>query len=694
MQKAPTTTSLPPPPNFDDSKTTQFTQHTEKPETTLDTPGETTTKETPTTSLYPPKTARTQVTQETLNTPGEGEQTKTSPGSPGTLPPVTTGTTLGVPRTEENQPTLNPPKTKTTAPKAVTANPGATLDAPGDSPEKPSGTAIRVQTTEGSSGNPTPGGNNGKPNDGDDQPSSPGQDDGQSGNDEPANNGGNQGTQGQNSPSQTLGGVGGIISAIQSVANQQSEAADKPQNGQQGTPDRPVAVITTNRPAGSVTGFVVGSQTASPGGAVITQGGSTFSALPSGSGLQVVANGQTSTIANVGAPGVAVAQGPGSDGNYVVGDNTLNAGGAAVTNGGSTFSALPSGSGVQVIANGQTSTITNVGAPGVAVAQGSGSDGNYVVGDNTLTAGGAAITSGGSTFSALPSGSGVQVIANGNTQIVPITSPSGFQVAQFADSEIGYIVGENTLTAGGPGTTYDGATFSALPSGGGILVISAGQTNTVPAPEVTGSASVQPGSSEGEYAFAGQTLTAGGAAFTSAGTTYSALPSGSGIAIIADGRTSTASIGGTIGANTAGSDSDLPTPVLLPANPSQLVTIGDKTYTARITDGSLLVLGSQTVRPGVTTVINGETLLLTGSNLVLATGTSTSTRGLGDAIMSGIGGSSSSDSDASSETGSSESADASAAEPTSSAGRRMMGPDMRVLTVGGFAGLVFALIFA
>lgn len=690
MQKAPTTTSLPEPPNFGDSETTQFTQHTEKPGTTLDTPGETTTQQTPTTSLYPPKTARTQVTQETLNTPGEGEQTRTSPDAPGSLPPITTAITLSIPHTEENQPTLDAPKTKTTAPKAVVAKPGATLDAPGDSPEKPSGTAIRVQTTEGSASNPTPGTNNGKPNDGGDQPSSPGQDDGQPGNDEPAGNGGNQGTQGQDSPQQTPGGVGGIISAIQSVANQQSGAAQKPQNGQQGTPDRPVAVITTDRPAGPVTGFVVGSQTASPGGAAVTRGGSTFSALPSGSGLQVVANGQTSTIANVGSPGVAVAQGSGSDGNYVVGGNTLSAGGAVITSGGSTFSALPSGSGVQVIANGETSTIANVGAPGIAVAQGSGSDGNYIVGDNTLTAGGAAITSGGSIYSALPSGSGVQVIANGNTQIVPITSPSGFQVAQLEDSEIGYIVGENTLTAGGPGTTYDGATFSALPSGGGILVISAGQTNTVPASEVTSPASVQTGSSEGEYIFAGQTLTAGGEALTSTGTTYSALPSGSGIAIIAGGTTSTASVGGTIG---AASDTDLPTAVLLPANPSQLVTIGDNTYTARITDGSLLVLGTQTVRPGVTTVINGETLLLTGSNLVQATGTSTSTRGLGDAIMSGIGGSSSSDSDASSETGS-ESADASAAEPTSNAGQRLMVPDMRVLTIGGVVSLVFALILA
>lgn len=659
VQKGPTIVPLPTPTDGG-PETTQFTQHTERPETSLDTPGETTTKETPTTSLYTPKTVRTQLTKETLDSPDEGTKTGTSPNGSGTLPPITTAITLSMPRTEENQPTLDAPKTRTnSAPKAVTANPGATLDGPGDSPAKPSGTAIRVQTTE-------PGNNEGQP-------------------------AGDQGTQGQNSPSQIPDGVGGIISAIQSVANQQNGGAQNPQNGQQGTANRPVAVITANRPAGSVAGFVVGSQTASPGGAAVTRGGSTFSALPSGSGLQVIANGQTSTIANVGAPGVAVAQGPNSDGNYVVGDNTLSAGGAAITNGGSTLSALPSGSGVQVIANGQTSTLANAAAPGITVTQGSGSDGNYVVADTTLSAGGAAITSGGSIYSALPSGSGVQVIANGNTQVLPIASPSGFQAAQLADSEIGYIIGENTLTAGGSATIYDGATFSALPSGGGILVVSDGQTSTVAIPGVTGSASVQPGSSEAEYVYAGQTLTAGGDAFTSAGTTYSALPSGSGLAIIAGDTTSTALIGATL---SAASDSDLPTPVLLPANPSQLITIGDNTYTARITDGSLLVLGTQTIRPGVTTVINGETLLLTGSNLVQATGTNTSTRGLGDAIMSGIGGgSSSSDSDASSETGS-ESADASAAEPTSSAGHRLMLPDMRVLMVGGLVSLVFALVLA
>lgn len=120
----------------------------------------------------------------------------------------------------------------------------------------------------------------------------------------------------------------------------------------------------------------------------------------------------------------------------------------------------------------------------------------------------------------------------------------------------------------------------------------------------------------------GHTLTVGGQALTSGGATFSALPSSSGVQVVSNGHASIIPLGEAVDVNTAGSDSSLPTPVLLPAKPDQIVTIGDKTYTAHLTDGSLLVLGSHTIRPGFTTVIDGETLLLTGSNLVLATGTS------------------------------------------------------------------------
>jgi hypothetical protein len=659
-----------------------------------------------------PKTAQTQKTETSLDVP--------------TFPPTDTEV-HNSPVTQKTEitlviPTIVPADTKkTSAPKAVTARPEETLVVPEGSPVS-RGSAVVVQTTKADNNDDEPG--NGQTVGKEDTP----------------------GSQGQNTAQQTAGGVGGLISAIQSVATQQAGVSQTPEDNQNDTPNRPVAVITTNKPTASVTGFVIGSQTASPGGAPVTRGGSIFSALPSGSGLQVVANGETSTLVDAAPPKITVAQSSGSDGGYVVGESTLVAGGAAITSGESIFSALPSGSGVQVIANGKTEVVPASSPAGFQIAQAADSEIGYVVGDKTLTAGGAAATSGGATFSALPSGGGVVVISDGQTSTVPATLPAGSQSnVQPGRSGGEYVFAGNSLTAGGQAITSNGATYSALPSNGGVQVISNGQTSTLPvsSPSVTGSVqsgrkegeyafagttltaggqaitsngatysalrsnggvvvvsngqtstipvsspsvteSVQSGRSENEYVFAGTTLSAGGAALTSAGTTFSALPSGSGLAIIADGATRTASLGETIGT----SDSSLPTPVLLPADSEQLITVGDKTYTARITDGSLLVLGSQTVKPGVTTVINGETLLLTGSNLVLATGTSTSTRGLGDAIISGIGGGSS-DSESGGSVG--ESTDsASAAEPTSGAGRMTLG-DVRVLVCGlGLVMFAFA----
>jgi hypothetical protein len=201
---------------------------------------------------------------------------------------------------------------------------------------------------------------------------------------------------------------------------------------------------------------------------------------------------------------------------------------------------------------------------------------------------------------------------------------------------------------------------------------------------------VQAGGNSGEYVFEGHTLTVDGQALMSGGATFSALPDARGVLVVSNGHTSTIPLGK---AGDVNADSSLPISVLLSANPEQLITIGDKTYTAHITTNSLLVLGSQTIRPGFTTVINGETLLLTGSNLVLATGTSTSTRGLGESIMSGISDGSDSDGKETSSTAS-ESSEASAAaaatERASDAGQRSLS-DMRVL-LGGLISFVFALV--
>jgi hypothetical protein len=312
----------------------------------------------------------------------------------------------------------------------------------------------------------------------------------------------------------------------------------------------------------------------------------------------------------------------------------------------------------------------------------------FVIGSQTVSPDGAAITEGGSVYSALPNGSGLQVIANGNTITMPGTPFAGTPSVQAGESDTEYVFEGHTLTVGGQAISSGDTTFSALPLGGGVRVVSNGHTSTMPVPRSAIATGIQTGKTDNEYILSGKTLTAGGDALTSAGTTYSALPSGSGLIIAVGGPTSMASVGEVVHENIAGSNSGLPTPILLPADSEQLITIGDHTYTAHITDSSLLVLGSQTITPGVIAVINGETLLLNGTNLVLATGTSTSTRGLGSPIMSGIGG------ESGSQKGSTdnESSDSSAptAESTSGAEQRSLS-DMRVL-FGHLTSVMFVMI--
>ena len=347
-------------------------------------------------------------------------------------------------------------------------------------------------------------------------------------------------TSSKSTASSTTGFIEGVVSALQSAVAQQggvSQAEPSSQDDQENTRVEPAAAISTpvsdEPPAESVTGFAVGTQTASPGGEAITRGGSVYSALPSGSGLRVVADGQTSTI-------------------------------------------------------------TDVVSPDVAVAQDSGSGNEYVVGDNTLTAGGSAITSDGKTISALPAGSGVRIAANG-------------------------------------------------------------QTTTVPAAALPDSVTLRTGESEDEYIFAGNTLSAGDTALDLAGVTYSALKSGSGIIIIAEDSTSTASIGQAIGSDVATEgDLDTPSPLVLPAGSQQLVT---------------------------TTSVSPNTTIS-----VQKTESSSSTRGLGDAIISGMGGGNAKDGDGDANTPDPQSSTTTDVEAASHAVRR----SAHVL-LGGFCTFASAL---
>lgn len=155
---------------------------------------------------------------------------------------------------------------------------------------------------------------------------------------------------------------------------------------------------------------------------------------------------------------------------YAVGDTTILAGGDGYTTDGTAYTALPSGGGVQIGNNGALTTYIpgmsgsasmsmsggSGGALGAAAAQVSnvqGSPDAYVIGDNTISAGGNTYGNSGTTYSALPSGSGVQVIANGATTTV---NPGMAGGAASSESSTVTVTAEPTNTGGGSGGAVGG----------------------------------------------------------------------------------------------------------------------------------------------------------------------------------------------------------------------------------------------
>jgi hypothetical protein len=305
----------------------------------------------------------------------------------------------------------------------------------------------------------------------------------------------------------------------------------------------------------------------------------------------------------------------------------------------------------------------------------------FAIGTDIASPGGEAVTRGGSVYPALPSGSGLRVVAGDQTITITDAVLPGVVVAQHSGSDNDYVVGDSTLTAGGPAITADGNTMSALPSGSGIRIAANGQTRIVPAAAFTESVTLRSGDSGDEYVFAGNTLSAGGNALDLAHVTYSALESGSGIIMMAEGTTSTLSVGQAISASSAsGSDLDSPSPLLLPAGSQQPVTSSVDIYTASTSLSASDETGNATA---TATAISDGTLSSNTTTSVEETETSSSTRGLGDAILSGIGGGNADDGDGNtSNPGTQSSTDV---EASSYATRR----SVHVL-LGGFCTFAFA----
>ncbi|KAK4992693.1 hypothetical protein LTR66_006223 [Elasticomyces elasticus] len=326
----------------------------------------------------------------------------------------------------------------------------------------------------------------------------------------------------------------------------------------------------------------------------------------------------------------------------VLGTQTLFPGSSAIVISSRTISLAPSNS--VVFVNGATATLPSVQSVSHAtvspiITLGSQSftvlpatTSAIVIASQTLVPGGAPITVSGQTIS-LGSSSG-EIVVNGHTSTLqsptgvntPAVITVGLQVLSYTPvASTGYVIGSHTVYPSGPAVTIAGQTVSIAASGSGIVVN--GQTSplVVPtplAPIVTLGSQVftYTPTAACQLVVDSHTLYPGGPAVTVSGETIS-LPASATNAIVINGHTSTLSSGSGTVTLSVGSHQLTLTPLTVP---------------------SAIVIASQTLYPGGTAItVGSETLSLpaTGGGIVVASGSVTSTQGLGGYIWSGLGGS-------------------------------------------------------
>jgi hypothetical protein len=306
---------------------------------------------------------------------------------------------------------------------------------------------------------------------------------------------------------------------------------------------------------------VGGSTTISAGGQAAAASGTTFSVLPSAGGIIGVADGETTTLPlPVPTPGpgpisefVRPVTSAGQQG-FVVAGPTITQGGEGVVISGTTYTALPSGSGVVAISDGGSTTLQQPSQLfGFGVNTLPGSEGGYLFTDQTLSVGGSAVVVAGATYSALPQGSGIAVAASGSSSIIAVTEATnvaGLGEVEVLDQAAGVYVldGSVTVSAGGTPVTISNTVYSALPSGFGVLVVADGAGDEFASYIEQG---VSGGASDGQqgesYIIGAELLSESGAGsvITVAGVVYSALPSGSGILVVANGTSTTIAVSST-----------------------------------------------------------------------------------------------------------------------------------------------------
>lgn len=387
--------------------------------------------------------------------------------------------------------------------------------------------------------------------------------------------------------------------------------------------------------------YVVADQTLSRGGSAIELSGTTYSLAPAGESIAV--NGEASPVSIIQAspaqPATVVVGGvtaaPASSGAYyVVAGQTLSPEGSAIEVSGVTYS-LPSSGANVVMMNGATSYANAASSP-TPVLLGSltavsFAGGGYILSSQILSQGGTAIEISGTTYSLAASGD--TVFVNGvptAVQAAALTEPTSIGNAVYTPSPVvlggitatpfiagGYILATQVLRPGGTAVEVSGTTYSLATSGNTVFIDGepTEYQSAAAAPLTVGSRTLDAvAASVTPFIVASQTLVPGGSAVTISGTTYS-LPSSGRNSIVVNGQTTSLT-------QTSGIAVLLGNPQQLPFTPLE----------------SGIVVASQTLYPGETITVNGETLSLgtSGSVVIVKSGDSTTTEGLGDYIWQGI----------------------------------------------------------
>jgi hypothetical protein len=230
------------------------------------------------------------------------------------------------------------------------------------------------------------------------------------------------------------------------------------------------------------------------------------------------------------------------------------------------------------------------------------------------------------------SGSGSDPPAGNPLPLPPITIAGK---AYTPNSNGQYTIGSQTLLPGGPTITVAGTPVAIAPGAGAIVVGSntqnlnpdpakavGGNPGATPPPGITIGPGVQPiqaitaANGDPGYVVDGKTLLPGGAPVVISGTTLSLSVGAAGTAVVMnDGHGGVTTVPIPVSGSSAGG---------LPPS----VTIGGNTLTLN-PQGSGYVLGSQTLTPGGTIVVDGTTLSLsagpTGTGIVAVSGGHTST---------------------------------------------------------------------